>query len=168
MQSHRKTAWWICLALVVVLAHGESSSAAPAKVRLFILSAQSNMVGVDPDESFTPALKKAFPRDELIVVKQAAGGLPIRSWYKAWKAPQGVELPKASQGKPGNSYDRLTPRIQKAIEGRKIDTVAFVWMQGERDAKEGFPPFTPNPFVGSSSSCATISNGRKWSSSSGG
>src|SRR5947209_3477792 len=38
------------------------------KVRLFILSGQSNMVRFDPDVTFTPALKQAYPGDELTVV----------------------------------------------------------------------------------------------------
>lgn len=58
---------------------------APAKkVRLFILSGQSNMVNMDSDASFTPAVKKAFPDDECVVVKSAFSGKPIRMWYKDW------------------------------------------------------------------------------------
>jgi hypothetical protein len=115
----------------------ELVSASPRLTRLFILSGQSNMSNLNPDDSFTPTLKKAFPNDELIVVQHAAGGVPIRAWYKGWKAPQGVVFPKEPSPKPGNYYDAMMVKVRKAIEGKKIDTVVFVWMQGERDAMEG-------------------------------
>ena len=64
--------------------------AAEKKVRLFILSGQSNMAGLNPDLSFTPAIKKEFPDDKVIVVKHAIGGRPIRLWYKDWELPAGA------------------------------------------------------------------------------
>ena len=51
---------------------------------LFILSGQSNMAGLRPEESFTPAVEAAFGKDHVIVVKDAQGGQPIRRWYKKW------------------------------------------------------------------------------------
>ncbi len=108
-----------------------------AKVRLFILSGQSNMARFDPDVTFTPALKKAFPGDEIIVVQSAQGGQLIQRWYKGWKAPAGVELTKP-KGTAGDLYDVLMAKVNAAINGKKIDAVSFVWMQGESDAKRGF------------------------------
>jgi hypothetical protein len=104
------------------------------KVRLFILSGQSNMARFDPAVSFIPALKQAFPKDELIVVKSAQGGQPIRRWYKGWKAPEGVRVKK---GEIGDLHDVLVQKVREAARGKKIDTVTFVWMQGEADAKRG-------------------------------
>ena len=49
---------------------------------LFILSGQSNMVGMKPEVSFTPAVTNAFGADKVIVVKDAHGGQSIRSWCK--------------------------------------------------------------------------------------
>ena len=43
---------------------------------LFILSGQSNMAGLRPQESFTPAVVAAFGKSEVIVVKDAHGGQP--------------------------------------------------------------------------------------------
>jgi hypothetical protein len=114
-----------------------ASAAPPAKVRLFILSGQSNMAGLNPDVSFTPDLKKAFPDDEVIVVESAQSGQPIRRWYKAWTAPAGaVPAPQAKQ-RPGDLYDTLMARVKPAIQDKSVDSIVFVWMQGERDAKEG-------------------------------
>lgn len=111
--------------------------AAPAGVaqdgkHLFILSGQSNMAGLDPDESFTPAVEKEYGKDRVLVVKDAHGGQPIRRWYRQWQAANG----DAPQGR-GDLYDRLMSQVKGKIEGQKIDSVTFLWMQGERDAREG-------------------------------
>ena len=128
----------MCFGVCLGLMQQPGLAASPAKVRLFILSGQSNMAGLNPDISFTPALKKAFPNDEVIVVKHAQGGQPIRRWYKAWKAPQDAKLPPSkTKQQPGDLYDALMARVKPAIQGKTVDTIAFVWMQGERDAKEG-------------------------------
>lgn len=111
------------------------SAAEPAKVRLFILSGQSNMAGLPPEVSFTPAVQKAFPGDEIIVVKDAASGQPIMRWYKKWQPPEGP-----APAKCGDLYDRLMDKVRAAVKDKKVDSVSFVWMQGERDAKVGFAP----------------------------
>jgi len=115
---------WLGLALSVVIS-------SDAKVHLFILSGQSNMAGLNPSLSFTPTVRKSLEGDECIVVKSAQGGQPIRRWYKAWKPAKG-DSPKAD----GLLYDKLMVAVKKGVGGRKYDTVTFVWMQGERDAKE--------------------------------
>jgi hypothetical protein len=126
-----------CASLVLLLAASPSLAwaAEPARVRLFILSGQSNMAGLNPDTTFTPAVRAAFPKDGVIVVKSAQGGQPIRRWYRAWKPPTGVTVKKA--GTNGDLYDVLLSQVRKATAGKKVDTISFVWMQGERDAKEG-------------------------------
>jgi hypothetical protein len=113
-----------------------NATAQDGKVRLFILSGQSNMARLDPDVSFTPTLKKAFPKDEVIVVKSAQGGQPIRRWCKDYKAPPGVKF-KPTKGEPGDLYDVLMGKVKTATQGKRIDTIVFVWMQGEADAKRG-------------------------------
>jgi len=107
------------------------ATAAEGKVRLFILSGQSNMAGLPPEVSFTPTVKEAFAGDEVIVVKDAAGGQPIRQWYKKWKPADGP-----APEKTGELYDRLMTKVNAAIKDKNVDTISFVWMQGERDAKE--------------------------------
>ena len=98
---------------------------------LFILSGQSNMVGLRPEESYTPAIKDEFGEENIIVVKDALGSQPIRRWYKDWKPLEGDE-PKAQP----DLYDTLMIKVYTAIENEKIATVTFIWMQGERDARE--------------------------------
>ena len=54
------------LALILLLAGDFAAEAADKKVRLFILSGQSNMGGLDPDVSFTPTVTSEFADDEVI------------------------------------------------------------------------------------------------------
>lgn len=98
---------------------------------LFILSGQSNMAGLNPNLSFTPAVEKAFGKENVIVVKDAQGGQPIRRWYKQWKPATG-DQPKAT----GDLYDKLMKKVKPAAKDQTLKSVTFVWMQGERDAKE--------------------------------
>lgn len=117
----------------------ESTVFAAGKLRLFILSGQSNMAGLNPDVSFTPAVKKEFADDEVIVVKYAVGGQPIGRWYEKWKLPAGAANAEMSAKiKPGDMYAKLMDQVHTAIGNRRPDSVAFVWMQGERDAKMGW------------------------------
>lgn len=103
-----------------------AGAAESAKVRLFVLSGQSNMSYLNPDDAFTPTVRAAYPNDEVIVVRYAGSGTPISQWWKD---------PKTGQG--GGLYDVLMAQVKKALSGKTPDTVAFVWMQGERDAKGG-------------------------------
>lgn len=98
---------------------------------LFILSGQSNMARLDPNVSFIPAVAEAFGEERVIVVKDAVGGRPIRQWYKDWKPANGTKPEKN-----GDLYDRLLAKVREAGEGRQLATVTFLWMQGERDARE--------------------------------
>lgn len=116
---------------------GKSAGTGKA-VRLFILSGQSNMAALDPKISFVPTIEAAFPDDELIFVKDAQSGQPIRRWAANWK-PVGEWKGRKASDKPGNNdlYRRLMGAVKGAIKGKKLDSVSFVWMQGEADAKQG-------------------------------
>jgi len=101
---------------------------------LFILSGQSNMVGLDPTLSFTPAVASAFGKDNIIVVKDAHSGQSIRSWCKSnheFPPPTVGRVPKVR----GLLYESLMKKVQSAIEGETIQTITFVWMQGESDLR---------------------------------
>lgn len=98
---------------------------------LFILSGQSNMQGLKPEESFIPSVEMEFGKENVIVVKDAMGGQPIRRWYKKWK-PSNGDQPQSAP----DLYDSLMSKVYSAIEKEDIATVTFIWMQGERDARE--------------------------------
>ena len=104
------------------------------QTHLFILSGQSNMAGLKPERTFTPAVEKGLAGQRVLVVKDAHGGQPIRRWYKKWKPGEDKVSGKAP---PGDLYDRLWKKVSKAIGDHEPTSVTFVWMQGERDAAEG-------------------------------
>ncbi|MEC4726882.1 sialate O-acetylesterase [Shewanella sp. D64] len=116
---------------LITFAFAVSAQASDEGKHLLILSGQSNMARLDPSVSFTPTLDNHLGKNNFIVVKDAKGGQPIRRWYKQWKPVEG-EMPADN----GDLYDRLMVKVNGAIQGEKIKTVTFVWMQGERDAKD--------------------------------
>lgn len=120
--------------LAAIVSLTSLSSAAQAEdsgKHLFILSGQSNMAGLNEKTTFVPTIEKEYGKENVIIVKDAQGGQPIRRWYKGWKGEAG----KGQQF--GDLYDRLMKKVNAATEGQKISTVTFLWMQGERDAREG-------------------------------
>jgi hypothetical protein len=115
-----------------------SSKPGAGKVRLFILSGQSNMQGLDPSKTFFPTVSAAFPEDDVVVVRDAQSGQPIRRWLKDWKPAEGVEANAKAKG-VGDLYERLKTSIATALEGKaEPASVVFVWMQGESDAKADY------------------------------
>jgi hypothetical protein len=117
--------------ILIVLMLASVSAYSQAPKHLFILSGQSNMVGLKPEESFLPDLETALGKGNFIVVKDAMGAQPIRRWYKDWKPLQG-DTPVAQP----DLYDSLMKKLNAAIFGQRFETVTFIWMQGERDARE--------------------------------
>jgi hypothetical protein len=97
---------------------------------LFILSGQSNMARFKPALWFTPGISDALGADNVIVSFHAQGGQPISKWYKEWKSGKGETDPGA-----GKIYDAMLDATKAKMEGEKIRTVTFVWMQGEADSK---------------------------------
>ena len=97
---------------------------------LFILSGQSNMARFKPALWFTPGISDALGVDKVIVSFHAQGGQPISKWYKEWKSDKGETDPGA-----GKIYDAMMDATKAKMEGEKIRTATFVWMQGEADSK---------------------------------
>jgi len=138
MISIKNLAASLFLVITVSIIHLLSSVAWAGEItstegkHLFILSGQSNMVGMKPELSFTPTVSKAFGKDNVIIVKDAASGQSIRSWCKSnheFPPPTTGRVPKVR----GELYGRLTKKVTTAIEGQTIQTVTLVWMQGESD-----------------------------------
>ena len=122
------------LAIPLLLISVHSLHSAQGK-HLFILAGQSNMQGHRPQEAFTPAVERALGKGNVIVVQDALGGQPIQRWWKQWKSPKG-EKPAQT----GDLYDRLMGKVNPAIKGQVLKSVTFIWMQGERDAKQLWGP----------------------------
>jgi hypothetical protein len=105
---------------------------AAAGAHLFILSGQSNMERLSVTRHFTPRLESRFGKDAVLVVKDALSGQPIQRWHQGWTPPSGP-APETT----GDLYDRLLNQVRERTAGRDFDTVTFLWMQGERDARLG-------------------------------
>ena len=134
----------LMIALAIVIAAGSVQAEPPQGKHLFILSGQSNMRQPLPD-SFKQAVSQVFGEDHVIVVTRAHPSQPIRRWYKDWAPPAGME----TDDKPnGTLYDVLMSRVNKAIAGQTIDTVTFIWMQGEADAGAGWGAVYEKSFLG--------------------
>lgn len=112
-----------------------TSFVAAGDVHLFILSGQSNMAGLKPENAFLPELQKLLPDDDIQHVKFAKGGQPIRKWVKTFdEIAAKSELPAKKD--PGVFYDQTLKVARASISAKKPKTITFLWMQGERDAKE--------------------------------
>ncbi len=98
---------------------------------LFILAGQSNMLQFNPKTTFIPLISSEYGKKNIIVVKDAYNAMPIRRWYKGWRSIQGEY-----SNKPPNLYDNLLKKVRHQTENQKIQTVTFIWMQGEQDAYE--------------------------------
>jgi len=129
----------LALAMLVVITQGHTAEKGK---HLFILSGQSNMDFLDPNSTFTPALAAEFGENNIIVVKKADFGKPIRRWYKQWKTKPKWFVPTFANDlyyslvNRGKIYDALMEKVNAATKNQSIKTVTFVWMQGEKDARE--------------------------------
>jgi hypothetical protein len=115
----------------------------PNAVHLILLSGQSNMVHLDPARVFTPEVEKHFGAGNVVVVKVAQKGQPIRRWYKKWQVT-GDQNP----GQIGDLYEKLIKATKTAMSGNSIKSVSLIWMQGERDAKEHLSDHYEDAFLG--------------------
>jgi len=127
----------IFLLTVSMTGNSFSSEYKEREVHLFILSGQSNMAELNINESFLPAVQSRFGDDVVLVVKDAHHGQGIERWYKTdsgyfhymWNLINGRALESR-----GELYLQLMTKVKVKIDGYKLASITFVWMQGERDA----------------------------------
>jgi len=62
-------------AVIILNSHADCKN---LERHLFVLSGQSNMVGMDPEVSFAPIVAREFGKDQVLVVKNAHSGQSIR------------------------------------------------------------------------------------------
>ena len=140
-----------------------SSRAESDSIHLFILSGQSNMDRLNYKESFLPAVEAKYSAENVIVVKDAHGGQPLRRWYFDWEPAEGVPVIdnhansgwysrlKEKRGiepvyskdgaeliPQGIFYEILMEKVFMALGDIKPITITFIWMQGESDAAKHY------------------------------
>ena len=125
---HTKRSLLLLLALACSTSVAQTEPAPEGK-HLFILSGQSNMARLLPENDFIPMVEKAFGKENVIVIKDAHGGKAIDTWYVA--AP-----PAGQTSHAGIYYNTLMDKVRAGIADQKISTITFVWMQGESDTVE--------------------------------
>ena len=99
---------------------------------------------VGPEVSFAKFIAAYYPGRPINIIKLAVGGTSIYDWAKIWN-PR-ISFRMADSRISNSLYALLKKQIElsKILDGgEKID--AFLWMQGERDAK--FPQ-AANAYLG--------------------
>ena len=110
---------------------GSACNAQKTGKHVFILSGQSNMVGLNPENSFIPTVENYFGKEQIIVVKDAKGAQPIRRWYKTLQTTVETDSTLNTY-----LYEQLMTKVYRATQNKEVTTLTFIWMQGERDARE--------------------------------
>jgi hypothetical protein len=129
-------------ALVTSAAH---QACADGGQHLFVLSGQSNITP-SLSASFQQSVEKVLGKDKVIAVRVGWPSQPIKMWHKAWVPPEGMQDPSPETN--GSTYETLTKSTQKVISGKQIDSVTYIWMQGEEDARMGWDSVYEKSFNG--------------------
>jgi len=133
--------------LPVAVTGGQAYGEEKAKpVHAFIFSGQSNMSRMNPDVGFLPEAKRLFVDGEVVYVKAAKGGSPIRRWVKEWpemaeKHGLHEDAEKAREQLKKRGMKRYTAVLEEfgrlVQQHPKLASVTLCWMQGESDAIAG-------------------------------
>lgn len=107
-------------------------------VHLFILSGQSNMAHLELATDFLPEAQALLPGAEVVCLKVAVVGEPIRRWLPEWdQIAATAQLGQRNEQGPVY-YEQILAEFQK-LQARHpaFASITLCWMQGERDAKTG-------------------------------
>ena len=84
-----------------------------------------------PEYGMSQVLTKSFPNSKFIFIKYAIGGASLLDW-----APEYSKEKAEITGHPefGDMYGKFIQKIEKEVPEEDSFPLAFLWMQGERDA----------------------------------
>ena len=105
-------------------------SAMPAGVKLFDLNPIEGRFG--PEVGFAHAFQNELQLDELWLVKFAVGGSSLLAWEPQWSAERAAITDDADKGA---LYPRLINHVNQVTQGREVQLLACLWMQGESDSR---------------------------------
>lgn len=96
-------------------------------------SRQKNTFG--PEIGFAYEIANAFPKEEILLIKFAAGGTSIRAWLPDW---QPEHKRTVLNHYDGPLFARLISYVEEigTTLNRQIDIIGFIWSQGRRDAAD--------------------------------
>ncbi|MEQ9443027.1 MAG: sialate O-acetylesterase [Cyclobacteriaceae bacterium] len=85
-----------------------------------------------PEVGLSRVLHQQFPDANFLLIKYAIGGASLLDWAPDYDSTEAVIT-----GHPefGNMYDSLWAKVDNITTGYVTETIAFLWMQGERDAR---------------------------------
>lgn len=122
--------WIVCFAILLLNACTADTT---SPKHLFILSGQSNMTG-GVKKGFQQTVEQEFGKENVIIAMSMKSGRGIRFWVKDYQAPVGSILDGKKMADNGSEYPPLVKAAKKAMNGHQLETVNFIWMQGESDA----------------------------------
>ena len=99
--------------------------------RLFCFPDSPTCRDIDP-EGFTPLIEKAYGKENVIILQHAIGGNHTQM-VERMETPDGNKPEEL-----GDIYDDLIKKTIPLIKGEKLESICFIWMQGERDARMGW------------------------------
>ena len=100
---------------------------------------------IGPEVAFSKFIAAYYPGRRLNIIKLAVGGTSIYDWAKVWNPRISFRM---ADSRISNSLYKLLKRqieLSGVLEGRNKKISAFVWMQGERDARF---PRAANAYLG--------------------
>ena len=116
-----------------MVGHGDleelNQSRLPAGVKLFDLNPIEGRFG--PEVGFAHALQNELQLDELWLVKYAVGGSSLLAWEPEWSAERADIAYDADKGA---LYSRLISHFKQVTQGKAVQVLACLWMQGESDS----------------------------------
>lgn len=91
-----------------------------------------NEFSFGPEIAFGHEMSKAWPDEQIGIVKFAIGGTSILCWKPDWSKE---DADRVGQGRMGSLYNALMSKVKQAGRKRDIEIVGFVWLQGGGDMK---------------------------------
>lgn len=85
-----------------------------------------------PEIAFGQAMAKAWPDEQIGIIKLAVGGTSILTWKPDWSKE---DADRVGQGRRGSLYKALVAKVKQAEKQRDIEIVGFLWLQGGADMK---------------------------------
>lgn len=109
----------------------------PPNVTLYLNGQPATLGGgktFGPEVSFAHALARRFPRHEIILHKFAENGTSLLAWSPIWTPELAA---RSGNGPEGPLYHKLIDIVTRNQGTPPRPISAFLWMQGERDARHG-------------------------------
>jgi hypothetical protein len=85
-----------------------------------------------PEIGFAHEMAKAWPDENIGIIKFAIGGTSLLAWKPDWSKE---DADRVRQGRLGSLYKRLMEKVKQAKAERDIEIVGFLWLQGGGDMK---------------------------------